>query len=184
MLRLDVPAVELDDRSAVGTVVAVSVGDEDQVRGRANPDSAEAQFDAGVVGPPIGEHGPPIEPAVTVGVFEDEDAVLAMRPAEPDGIRIILDHPEPATVIERHGDRLDDVGLGGAEGHVEAFRNRDLPGCFQRRDGRFRRDGNCRGRRRRRLSRRKAQAECHDGCYDQARSDPSNESRPPRSHVR
>ena len=95
VLGLDVPAVELDDRRAVGPVVAVAVGEEEQVGRGADPDAAEAQLDAGEVGPFIVEDRPAVEPAVAVGVLEDQDAVLAARTAQPDRVRVVLDDPEP-----------------------------------------------------------------------------------------
>ena len=141
MLRLCAPAVELDDRRAVGAIVAVAVGDEEQVRRRADPDAAEAQLDAGEVGPLVVEDRPAVEPAVAVGVLEDQDAVLAVRTAQPDRIGVILDDPEPSLVVDGHGDRLDDVGLGGEQGDREALGNSDPRG------GLFRRDRSGRGRR-------------------------------------
>ncbi len=96
VLGIDVPAVELDDRRSVGPVVAVAVGEEEQVGRRADPDAAGPQLDAGVVRPLVVEDGAAVEAAVAVGVLEDQDAVLAVRPAQPDRIRRVLDDPEPA----------------------------------------------------------------------------------------
>ena len=87
VLRVDVPAVELDDRRAVGPVVAVAVGEEQQVRRGADPDPAEPQLDAGEVGALVVKDGPAVEAAVAVGVLEDQDAILAARPAQPDRVR-------------------------------------------------------------------------------------------------
>ena len=74
------PAVEQDLRLAVGLVVAVLVGNEQQVRGRADPHAAEADFQAADEVQPFDEDGPLVERAVAVGVFEDQDAVAAFVP--------------------------------------------------------------------------------------------------------
>ena len=71
------PAVEQLLRLAVGLVVAVFVGNEEQVRGGADPDAAEADFQAADEVQAFVEDGPLVERAVEVGVFEDEDAVAA-----------------------------------------------------------------------------------------------------------
>ena len=71
------PAVEQDLRRTVGPVVAVSVGNEQQVRGRADPDAAEADLEAADQVQLLGEDLARVEPAVAVGVLEDQDAVLA-----------------------------------------------------------------------------------------------------------
>ena len=125
MLGFGIPAVELDNRLTVGPVIAVAIRDEEQVGRRADPDAAEAELDPGEVGPLVEKDRPPIEPAVVVGVFKDQDAVLALRSSEPDRIGIILDHPEPSPVIDGHGDRLDDVGFGGKKADRETLGHGD-----------------------------------------------------------
>ena len=72
------PAVEQDLGRAVGPVVAVLVGDEQEVRGRADPDAAEADLQAADQVQLIGEDLARVEPAVAVGVLEDQDAVLGL----------------------------------------------------------------------------------------------------------
>ena len=178
VLSVDAPAVELDDRRAVGPVVAVAVGDEDQVGRGADPDPAEPQRDAGVVGPSVGKDGPAIEAAVAVGVLEDQDAIPAARPAQPDRVRVVLDHPEPPPVVDGHGDRLDDVGLGGGESDPEPGRHRDpLRGLRGR--GR----GVRRGHDRLGWGRRNTWAEYHNR-RDQPDRSPSNDAALTRSHIR
>ena len=48
----------------------------DEVRRGAEPDAAEAEFDAGEVGAVVEEYGFLVERAVAVGVFENDDAVV------------------------------------------------------------------------------------------------------------
>ena len=47
------------------------------MRGRADPDAAEADFQAADQVQAVGEDLARVEPAVAVGVLEDQDAVLA-----------------------------------------------------------------------------------------------------------
>ena len=72
------PAVEQDLGRAVGTVVAVAVGNEKKMRGRADPDAAEADFQAADQVEVVGKDLARVEPAVAVGVFEDENAILGL----------------------------------------------------------------------------------------------------------
>ena len=66
--------------------------------------------------------------AGSLAVLEDEDAVVALAVGHPVGIGVRLDDPEPAAVVERHGDRLDHVRFAGEQGGVEAVRQRHLGG--------------------------------------------------------
>ena len=77
--------VEHDLGRAVGHVVAVAVGDEQQLRRAEQPDAAEAELDAGEPLHVVGEDRAPVEPAVAVGVLEDQDAVAK---AEVEPIRV------------------------------------------------------------------------------------------------
>ena len=55
-----------------------SIGNEHQVRGRADPDAAEADFEAADEVQAFHEDGALVELAVAVGVLEDQDAVLGL----------------------------------------------------------------------------------------------------------
>jgi hypothetical protein len=70
------PAVEPHLRGAVGPVVAVAVGEEQQLRRGADPDAAEADLQPADQVQPLGEDRPPVEAAVVVRVLEDQDPVL------------------------------------------------------------------------------------------------------------
>ena len=54
------------------------IGDEQQVRRRADPDAAEADLQAADQVQPFDEDGPLVELAVAVGVLEDQDAVACL----------------------------------------------------------------------------------------------------------
>ncbi len=60
------PAVEQDLGRSVGPVVAVAVGDEKEMRGRADPDAAETDFQAAHQIQVVGEHLARVEPAVVI----------------------------------------------------------------------------------------------------------------------
>src|SRR5205807_8733551 len=101
----NVPAVENDLRRTVGHVVAVAVGDEEQVRRGTDPDAAEAELDAGDVGDLVMEDFASIKMAVAVFVLEDKDAILARFAVSlPLGIGVVLRDPEPAAVVDGEGD--------------------------------------------------------------------------------
>ena len=121
------PAVEQDLGRAIGAVVAVSVGNEIELRGRTDPDSAEADLEAADQVQVIGEDLAGIEAAVAVGVFEDEDAIARLSLRHPPRVGVGLGDPETASVVDRHRDRLNDVGLAGEKGDFEPRRNGHRP---------------------------------------------------------
>ncbi len=121
------PAVEQHLRRAVRTVVAVSIGNEVEFRRRADPDAAEADLQTADQIQVIGEDLAGIEAAVAVGVFEDEDAIARLCLRNPPRVRIGLGDPETAAIVDRHGDRLNDVGLAGEKSDLEARRNGHRP---------------------------------------------------------
>ena len=96
--------------------------DEQQVRRRADPDAAEADFDAADEIQVLDEDRAPVERAVAVGVLEDQDAIAALAFGRAHGIGVRLGDPQPAAVVERERDRLDDVRLGRGERDGEARR--------------------------------------------------------------
>jgi hypothetical protein len=107
------PAVEQDLRRAVGPVVAIAVGYEQELRRRADPDTAESDGQSAHEVQVIDEDLAPVESAVAVGVLEDEDAVPGLGVGHAARVRISLGDPDPASIVDRHRDRLDDVGLAG-----------------------------------------------------------------------
>ena len=123
--RADGEAVEHDLGRAVGHVVAVAVGDEQELRRAHQPDAAEAELDAREHLDVVGEDGALVEPAVAVGVLEDQDAVAE---AEVElrgqlGVGVVLRDPEPPARVPGHGDRVLHVRLGGEDLDVEPRRH-------------------------------------------------------------
>ena len=110
---------------------------EEKIRGGADPDAAEADFQAADEVQAFHEDGAFVEMAVAVGVLEDDDAVafraLVFR-QEKAGRRMTaridvgLGHPHAAAVVDRHGDGLFDVRLAGKRRDGKAFRQRHGPG--------------------------------------------------------
>ena len=130
---LPAPAVEEHPRLAVGDVVAIGVGDEEEVGGRTDPHAAEADREAADEVQAVFEDLAGIEPMVAVGVLEDQDPVAGLFRRDSLRIGIGLGDPQPPAVVEAHRDRLTHVGLGGEELHGKAGGRRHRLGRFLRR---------------------------------------------------
>ena len=124
--------VEQDLGRAIGLVVAILVGDEEQVRGRADPDAAEAHFKSADKIQPLGENGPILGHAVAVRVFQNDDAVFALPLGLANWVGHPLSHPEPSPRVDRHRDRLHDVRLAGEHRRLKARRQRHRGDCLLR----------------------------------------------------
>jgi len=124
------PAIEEDFGSGVGYVVAVAIGNEEEFGGLSDPDAAETDFESTDEIEFILEDFADVGFAVAVGVFEDEDAVLAFGGFAFEGIGIGLGDPEAAPIINGHGDGLLDVGFTGDEESFEACGENHFPGGF------------------------------------------------------
>ena len=81
---------------------------------------------------PVGKDGELVGAAVAVGVFEDFDPVLAWPWFVPRILQTFGD-PDPAALVERHGHRIDDVGLAGHQLDAKALGHRHLGDRFGRR---------------------------------------------------
>ena len=148
---------EQDLGVAVGPVVAVPVGIEEQVRGLADEDAAVADRQRRGQVQPVDEDRRLVGPAVAVGVLEDLDPVGPARPArrrlgdavvlgpevlvdrhrlEPGrvGILQVLEDPEPPALVEAGRDRLADHRLGGEDLDVEPLGHDHPPGGLVRRE--------------------------------------------------
>ncbi len=77
----------------------------------------------------IGKDLAGIEAAVAVGVFEDEDAISRLCLRHSPRVGVGLGDPEAASIVDRHCDRLNDVGLAGEEGYFEARRHGHCASC-------------------------------------------------------
>ena len=132
------PAVEQDLRRAVGLVVAVAIGHEQQIRRGADPHAAEAEFDSAHEVQPLQKHLGLFEPAVAVGILENQDAVFALTLGRANRIGISLGHPQPAAIVHGHRDRLHHVRLAGQQRDFETFGHDHLACRFLGRQARER----------------------------------------------
>ena len=120
----DGEAVEHHLRRPVGPVVAVSIGQEQQLRRAEQPDPAPADFNAGEHLHVFGEHRARLRPAVPVAVLEDDHAVLEaeVEALGAFGVGVVFRHPHPAARVPGEGDRVAHRRLGGEQGRLEAGR--------------------------------------------------------------
>ena len=128
----EVEAVQKDLRRAVRNVVAVLVRKEEQVGGAKSVDAAIADFDAREPHTLVPKDGALVEPAVLVGVFEDEDAIAqrGVPPVRVLRVSVTFRDPESAARIPRHRDGLLHIGLGGEDLALESGREFHGPGRF------------------------------------------------------
>ena len=110
----------------VRLVVAVRVLEKQEVRLRGDDDAAVGEREARRHVEVLGEDGELVGATVAVGVLEDLDPVVA-RVAVEHLVRVVhrFDHPQPAALVERHRDRLDDVRLAGEQLDLELARRLD-----------------------------------------------------------
>ena len=83
---------------------------------------------------PSAKTGEPVGLAVAVGILENLDPIAA-RARLAAGIFQALGDPDPAPLVEGHGHRVDDVGLGGDQLDAEARRDGHRRDCLGRRTG-------------------------------------------------
>ena len=105
------PAVEENFRRSVGLVVAVPIRDEHEVGRGADPDSAEADFDATDQIEAFRKNFSGLERAIAILVLEDDDGIPALSFWLARWVTKRLRDPEPATIIDRKGDGLAHVGF-------------------------------------------------------------------------
>ena len=122
MAVLDAPAGETNLDGGVGLVVAVLVRDEEEVRRRAEPEAVETHRDGGGKRDALDEDLAGVEFPVAVGVFENDDAAVAVvSEAGLAGFVVaIFRDPHAPAVVPAKGHRLGDHGFGGGEFCFEA----------------------------------------------------------------
>ena len=132
-----IPAVEQDFRRPVGNIIAVAIGDENEIRGAGSKYTTEAKRDAGELLSLVPKHLALIEMANAFGVFENKNAIVLVRIEVylVIGIGIELGNPQAATVVKGHGDGLMDIRLGSEHCHLKARRHRNAAGCLSRWEG-------------------------------------------------
>lgn len=157
---LKIPAIEENARVAGGFGrVPVVDRNEEEVGGGADPDTAEADFEAAHQVDPFEEHGAFIEVVVAVGVLEHEDSVAAAEDigelrggglgevgpwragfgggaTAALGVGETLGDPCAPPVVEAEGDGLDDVRFGREDVGLEALGQGHGLGCIGGADAR------------------------------------------------
>ncbi len=109
-------------------VVAVAVGDEQQIRSRPDPHAAEADFQSADEIEPFAKDFPRVEHAVAGGVFENDDLIPPVAARSAIRIGVSLGHPQSAFAVDRKSDRLMHLRLARREfdaeplGHRHRFR--------------------------------------------------------------
>ena len=139
---------------AVGPIVAVAVGIEEQVGDLDDEHAAIAECQAAGQIEPGHEIVGAVGPAVAVGVLQDRDAIRPLRPARRRignavvdrprvaidgdplqlggvGILHVLNDPEPAPVVKLDGHRLADQRLGRDQADLQAIGDRHPPGSLR-----------------------------------------------------
>ena len=125
----DSPAGQADlDILDIGLVIAVAVGNVEQVRRRAEPETIKTYRYRRREGDALEEDLTGIEHPIFVGVLQDQDAAVARvrEPASPGLVVTILRDPHPPPRIPAEGHGLGDHRLGGKDIHLEAFLDRHL----------------------------------------------------------
>jgi hypothetical protein len=105
-------AIKEDLGFAVGFVVAVFVGDKEEVGRGTDPDAAETEFEAADEIQAFGENFAGLEFAVGVGVFENDDFIEPLAFGLTLGITVSFRHPDTAALVESESDGLVNIGLG------------------------------------------------------------------------
>src|SRR6266540_1453040 len=83
-------AVEQNFWRAIRHIVAIAVGNKTQLRRTHRPHAPVPDFDAGEHLQFVGEYFSRVEPAVTVLVFEDEDAIAQIEIELPAALRVSI----------------------------------------------------------------------------------------------
>ncbi len=87
------PAIEQHLRRPIRFVVAVGVGNENELGGHADPHAAVPHFEAADEVQTFNEHGLLVERPVAIGVFKNQDAILRLIGGNLSRVRIGLRHP-------------------------------------------------------------------------------------------
>lgn len=125
-------AVEHHLSRAIGNVVMVGIGNENQLRQSEQPDSAMTNGDAGALPDVVSEDFPLVHDSVTVFVFKNQQPVAQCRFESlcAFGVSVVLQDPQPAQRIPAHGNRVLNIGFGGKNIHLEPRGDLCFRCCF------------------------------------------------------
>src|SRR5258707_8308474 len=115
------PSIEHDlGRTRRLWIVSVFDGNEHEIWGRTDPDTAETYFQTADQIETFHENCASIKFAIAICVFKDEDAIFPLPFRCANGISVGFCDPDAATVINRKRDGLFHIWLAGEEGGFEA----------------------------------------------------------------
>ena len=110
----------------VHDIVPVGVLHEPQVRRLTDIDTAVAHQQPRSQVHSVGKHRHLVRRSVGIGVLKNLDPIAARRAGlRSQRILVQLQHPQTATLVPRHGHRIDDLGLGRKQADLKSGRNRE-----------------------------------------------------------
>ena len=122
MRVLETPAIKQHD--GLARLIVGVFGDEEEFRGRTDPHTAVADFDARDEIESVLKDRDLRIGAILLHVFQNQDAIGAATIGALLRVGHAFHDPEAAAFVEAHRDWLDHLGLGRDERDLEAFRQR------------------------------------------------------------
>ena len=119
----DGEAIEDDFGFSIGDVVAIAIGNEEELGRAHGPNSAASQFDAGEHLQLVGEDLAGVGLSVVVFVVKNDNAIaqFEIEALASLGIGVVFGDPHAAFVIPGHCNGILDLGLGCEDGHLKSF---------------------------------------------------------------
>lgn len=133
-----VPTEPGDDHGRfVSDIIAVGVLEKKDIGRIGHPDAAVTDGDAGGNVEAFGKDFDAIDPAIAIGVFEDLDPIATWARFLTWVLKAFGD-VDPTGIVERHRDRVEDVGLARHQLDPKTFGDLHLGQRFRRRKRRSR----------------------------------------------
>ena len=119
----DGKAIEDDFGFAIGNIVLIAVGDEEELWRAHGPNPTASQFDTGEHLQLVGEDLAGVGLSVVVFVVKNDNAIAQFEIEAPPslGIGVVFGDPHTAFVIPGHRDGILDFGLGCEDRHLKSF---------------------------------------------------------------
>lgn len=114
-------AIEQNLRRAVGFVVAIGIGDEEELGSTRGEDTAVTDFESGDEVEIVSEDLVGFEGSIVVLVLKDNEAVFAFAFFLSTWVGVGFGHPDAATGIKGEGDGLPELWLTGNRLDLESF---------------------------------------------------------------
>ena len=111
---LDIPPIQHHPRRPGRFIAAVIGRNEKQIRRRANPYTAETDFQSAYIAQMLRENGPLGKMPIATLIFKNDNPIRSRFSVHlPIRIRQTLRHPQPAPIVDDRGDRLHHIRLPG-----------------------------------------------------------------------